>query len=96
MTSKQRAALKSMATNIKPIFQIGKGGVNENMVSAISDALSAHELIKITVLVTCDYAADELMKLLEIKTGAEGVCVIGAKIVLYKRSNKPGVKHIEV
>ena len=96
MTSKQRAALKGIATNITSIFQIGKGGINDNMVSAIGDALASHELIKITVLRTCDYAADELMKLLEIKTGAEGICVIGSKIVLYKRSNKNGVKHIEV
>lgn len=96
MTSKQRAQLKSIATNTKPIFQIGKGGINENMTLSIIDALFSHELIKISVLRSCDYSASELAKLLELKTGAETVCVIGAKIVLYKRSDKDGIKHIEL
>lgn len=96
MTSKTRAQLKSIAVNIKPIFQIGKGGTNDNMIKSIGDALFAHELIKITVLRTCDYSGQELAALLELRTGAETVCVIGSKIVLYKRSDKEGIKHIEL
>ena len=52
MTSKQRAYLKSLASNITAIFQIGKLGVSDNTIKQIDDALEARELIKITVLET--------------------------------------------
>jgi len=52
MTSKQRAYLKSLASNISPIFQIGKLGLSNNTIIQINDALEARELIKITVLET--------------------------------------------
>ena len=52
MTSKQRAYLKSLASNISAIFQIGKSGISENTIKQIDDALEARELIKITVLET--------------------------------------------
>lgn len=96
MTSKERAKLKGIANKLKPIFQIGKGGVSDNMTSSISDALFSHELVKISVLRACDYSADELARLLSLKTGAEIVDVIGSKIVLYKPSDKEGIKHIEL
>lgn len=50
MTSKQRAYLKSLASNTSAIFQIGKSGISENSIKQIDDALEARELIKITVL----------------------------------------------
>ena len=50
LTSKQRSNLKSIAANLQPIGQCGKGGVNENMIASFSEALEARELIKINVL----------------------------------------------
>ena len=54
MTSKQRSNLKSIAAKLSPIAQLGKGGVSENMVKSLSDALEAHELIKINVLTNAE------------------------------------------
>lgn len=96
MTTKQRAALRSLSNNLKPIIQIGKGGINDNLIETIKTALFCHELIKISVLRTCDYSAAELCKLLELRTGASPVSVIGSKIVLYKYSDKQGIEHITV
>lgn len=42
--------LRSLAHNIDPIFQIGKGGINENMIKQIDDTLENRELIKVHVL----------------------------------------------
>ena len=50
MTTKQRAALRSMANTMQPILHIGKDGINDNMVKQAWDALEARELIKATVL----------------------------------------------
>lgn len=86
MTSKQRAYLRSLAHSVDTIFQVGKGGVNENMIKQVSDALEARELIKLRVLDNSDYtprlAAEELAE----ETGAEVVQVIGTKFVLYRES----------
>ena len=64
MTSKQRAKLRSMATDLDTIFQVGKSEISENMATQISNALEARELIKVHVLDNSPYtpreAAEEL------------------------------------
>lgn len=95
MTSKQRANLKSLANNVTPIFQIGKGGVNEAMLEGISAALEKRELIKITVLRNCEKKAGELIGELADALGAEPVTALGSKIVLYRRSSNDKIQHIE-
>ncbi len=96
LTSKQRAKLRSLASSEPAIFSIGKGAVSDNMIEGLDAALTARELIKISVLKNCDYDADDLMRLLEMKLRAEAVCRIGSKIVLYRYSRKDGVRHIEL
>ena len=50
ITSKQRSKLKSLASNLQPVTQIGKGGISDNLLKTLSDALEAHELIKVSIL----------------------------------------------
>ncbi|MBQ3234646.1 MAG: YhbY family RNA-binding protein [Clostridia bacterium] len=94
-TSKQRSVLRSMAQTIEPIGQIGKGGISENMVKSFSDALESRELIKLTLLNNSDEEIKSVSVELAEKLGAEVVCTIGHKIVLYRRSNKKGIVHIK-
>lgn len=89
LTSKQRAALKSIASRTDAIFQIGKGGVGEAMVKSISDALEARELIKISVLENSAESARDAAEAIAEATASEVVAVIGRKIILYKVSSKP-------
>ncbi len=86
MTSKQRAYLRSMAHSLDTIFQVGKGGVGENMIKQVSDALEARELIKLRVLENSDYTAREAAEEIAEATGSDVVQVIGTKFVLYKES----------
>ena len=88
ITSKQRAYLRSLATNIPTIMQIGKGGIGDNLVKTVSDALEARELIKLSVLENCEYTTREVADELGAATGAEVVAVIGRKVVLYRESEK--------
>ena len=46
LNSKQRAALRGIAGTMDTIFQVGKGGINEALISQVSDALRKRELIK--------------------------------------------------
>ena len=95
MTTKQRSKLRSLAQTIEPIGQIGKGGISDNMIAGLSSALEARELIKVTVLKNAEDEAKCLADDLAAELNAEVVCTIGHKIVLYRRSLKDGVKHIE-
>lgn len=88
LTSKQRAYLRGKASVMDTIFQIGKGGINDNMIKQLYDALEARELIKIRTLDNSDVspreAADKISEIL----GAEVAGVIGSKIILYRESKK--------
>ncbi len=88
LTSKQRATLRAMANPIDTIFQVGKGGVNEQMCKSISDALEARELIKLKVLDNSDYTAKEAANEIAEAVGADVVSVVGKKFVLYKESKE--------
>jgi RNA-binding protein len=86
ISSKQRSYLRGLANTITPILQVGKGGVNDNMVKQFSDALEARELVKATVLKNSIADTREICEELAEQTGAEIVQVIGSKFVLYKES----------
>lgn len=94
LNSKQRAALKSIASRTDAIFQIGKGGVGDAMIKSIADALEARELIKISVLENSAETARDAGEAVAEATGAEVVAVIGRKIILYKVSSKPENRQI--
>ena len=86
MTSNQRAYLRSLASTMQPIFQVGKAIVTPELTAGIEEALEARELIKITVLKNCmDEPMNVAIKLSE-RTNSEIVQVIGKKIVLYRPS----------
>lgn len=84
-----------MANGLKPIFQIGKGGLNDNMISDLGDALEKYELIKISVLQNSEKSAKDILSDLAKKLGAEPIAAVGNKIILYRRSKREDIKHIE-
>ena len=88
MTSKQRAYLKFLASNITAIFQVGKSGESENLIKQLDDALEARELIKITVLETAPDSVKNLGNELAEKTKSTLVQTIGNKIILYRPKTK--------
>lgn len=88
MTSKQRAYLRSLASKIDAIFQIGKNGLNENLIKQLDDALEARELIKITVLENSPDTVREAAEEIAGKIKAEVVQVMGNKITLFRQKKK--------
>ena len=88
LTSKQRAALRKAANGLDPVFQVGKGEIDETLIKSTADCLAARELIKMKVLETSVYSAREAAELLAAETGAEVVQVIGSKFVLVLKKKK--------
>ena len=88
LTSKQRAQLRGLAMTEDTIIQIGKGGISENILTQVRDALKARELIKGRVLENSLLTAREAAEALAEACDAETVQTIGSKFVLYKKNAK--------
>lgn len=91
LTSKQRSYLRGLANGIEPIFQVGKGGIGENMIRQFNDALEARELVKASVLKNSMSDTREICEEISNLTGSEIVQVIGNKFVLYRESREDKV-----
>lgn len=96
LNSKQRAALRSIASTYETIFQIGKGGIPDTLISQVEDALKKRELIKLRVLDNSMYTARDAAEEIADKTGSEVVQVIGSRFVLFKRNPKEPVINIKL
>ena len=88
LNSRQRAQLRSMANSYQAIFQIGKGGVGEQLIRQVNEALEARELIKLTVLETSPMKVRECADTVAEATSSDVVQVIGSKFILYKQSKE--------
>ena len=88
MTSKQRSYLKSLASNLEPIFQIGKSSLTPEVTEAVSEAFNTREMIKVAVLKNCIYEPRAIAEALAGRTHSQVVQVIGKKIILYKESKE--------
>ncbi len=88
ITKAQRQYLKGLANPLKPIVMIGKSGLTYNVIQSIEDNLTAHELIKIDVLQSCEETASALAVEIAGETHSEIISQLGRKIVLYRRNRE--------
>ena len=88
MTSKQRAYLKSLASSLNPIFQVGKSSLTPEFTESIADAFNTRELLKIAVLKNCADDPRMIAEAVAERTHSTVVQVIGKKIILYKPDKK--------
>ncbi|MCD8308131.1 MAG: YhbY family RNA-binding protein [Clostridia bacterium] len=96
LTSKQRSRLKSLASVMEPVGQVGKEGIGDNMLKSFSDCLEKRELIKVAIQNNSPDEAEETGRELARLLNAECVIVIGRKAVLYRRSSRKDVEHIKL
>lgn len=96
LTSKQRAHLRSIAQGYNAIFFVGKGGIGEELVKQLDNAIESRELIKVGVQENCGCSAREAADEIAEKLSADVVQVIGRKFVLWRRSSDPKKRVIEL
>lgn len=92
LTGKQKRFLRSQAHHEKPLFQVGKSGVTENMVEQIKETLEKRELIKVKILQNCLEDKDVVAETIAEATEAHIVQIIGNNLVFYKES----IEHKEI
>ena len=88
MTSKQRAYLMSQASNMDPIFQIGKASLTPEIITALDEALEKRELIKVSVLKNCIDDPREIASVIGERTRSEVIKVIGKKMIFFRQAKK--------
>lgn len=84
---KQKAYLKSLANSLKPIFQIGKEGISDDMIDSIINHLIKNELMKVSILQNSIVSMDEAETAFS-SAGIEVVQKIGRTLILYMHSEK--------
>ncbi len=89
LTNKERNFLRRIGNELSPIVIVGKGGINDNVVEQLDQALTARELVKCRVLPHTDNDPREVADTLAERTGAEVVLVVGNNMLLYRRP-EPG------
>ena len=96
ITTKQRAYLRGLANKENAIFQIGKGGLNDEIIKELDIVLEKRELIKVTVLETAFISARGACEAVCEEIGAEPVQCIGSKFVIYRRAKDKDNRKIEL
>jgi RNA-binding protein len=93
----QKKYLRGLAHDLKPIVQIGKEGITDNVIRAIDEGLLRHELIKIRFI---DFKEKDRKEALTEefagRTGSEPVGMIGHTVILYRRQADPEKRKITV
>ena len=96
ISGKQRAYLRKIGHELKPVMQIGKEGLTDTVITAIDEVLEKRELVKFSILESamldtrdvCDDVAKRLL--------AEPVQAIGNKFIIYRRSSNEKNRKIDI
>ncbi len=88
ITGKQRAMLKAESHDYKPVINIGKFSVSDDLLKAIDEALEARELIKIKVLNNNLDDQDEIIETILSELNAEFVNHMGSIITIYRKNDE--------
>jgi RNA-binding protein len=91
LTGKQRSFLRALAHPLKPVVQIGHGGLTDAVFTAIEGALQIHELIKVKFAGNDEASAADLAPEIEQRTRSSVAQVIGKTLVVYRRRKKDPV-----
>jgi len=95
ITTKQRSKLKALANALRPSVTVGKEELTENVLKEIDTALYHYELVKVASLQSCTLSAKDMCREVCERLGCEPVLCVGNRFVVYKRSYKENIEHIE-
>jgi RNA-binding protein len=95
LAGSQRKYLRGLAHGLKPLVQVGKGGVTSALLAAVNRALDEHELIKVKFV---DFKEEkkELSEEIGRKTKSERVGMIGNVAVFYRQHADPEKRKIRI
>jgi RNA-binding protein len=84
LTGKQRRALRALGHHKEPVVIVGQSGVTEGVISAVTQALNDHELIKVKINEGPETRQEAAARMAE-GAGAELVQLLGRTALLFKK-----------
>jgi RNA-binding protein len=84
LTGKQRRHLRALGHELRPVVQLGKGGIDDGIVAAVDQALADHELVKVKVGDAPGLDRHEAAEVLAGRTRSEVAQVLGYTVLLYR------------
>jgi RNA-binding protein len=94
LTSSQRSQLKKLAHDLRPLVQIGKNGLTDQLRITLDNELTHHELVKIKFMAFQEERAEITRELVE-ATGAAQVAMIGNTAILFREHPDPTKRKID-
>lgn len=94
LNKRQVKFLKKRAHTIDPIFQIGKNGMTDTILSELTDAIEKRELIKVQLLQNTLETNADVKTYIEEHSPIKVVQSIGNVLVLYKSSSNENNRFI--
>lgn len=95
LTSSQRKYLRGLAHELDPLVLVGKGGLSEGVLENLSQALEAHELVKVKFNDWKDQKKELTAEVVE-KLEACAVGSIGHVSIFFRPASDPKKRHIEL
>ena len=96
LTKKQIKQLRALANSLKPLLYVGKNDLTEAAIKQADETIEKHELIKVAVQDGSGLTAKEAAEQLAEQLNAEVVQSIGNRFVLFRRSKRKDVEHIQL
>ena len=84
LTGKQRRHLRALGHELRPIVQVGKGGIDDGLVAAVERALVDHELVKLKLGEAAGLDRHDAAEALARRTHSEVAQVLGNTVLLYR------------
>ena len=86
LTGKQKRILRAKGNTLKPLLKIGKEGISDNTISALTELFEKRELVKVEITRNCPVSAANAAEVFEQRCATELVSIIGRKLLLFKVS----------
>ena len=84
LSGTQRKYLRGLAHSLRPVIMVGKNGITTELIKAVDEALSTHELIKVKFV---DFKEDkkQLSQDIAESTSSEAAGLIGNVAIFYRQ-----------
>ncbi len=93
LTSKQRRILRALAHHLKPVVQVGTGGLTEAVLAKAEAEIDYHELIKVKVSKDSPTPTSDASVQLSTALRAGVAQIIGRTVILYRpRKKRPSIR----
>ncbi len=87
LNGKKKSYLRGLAQTLRPMFQIGKEGLTQEVITEIQNYITKNELGKLTVLDSCPISKEDVAEQLA-NENLSVVQIIGNQIILFRRNPK--------